>query len=499
MNADGTGVRKLTDDPANDPSPAWSPDGRTIAFVSDRDGATGIFVMSADGSGQKALTQRREGRAPVWSPDGRRLAFVRVAGGKAAIYVMNADGSGQRQVIQDPNDWISGLSWSPDGRRLAFSSGRDQVAGELYLVNADGTKLVRLTTNRFGDNGPVWSPADEAFPSLAAAVVALLCLTAGASATPPGQNGKLAFRRWLDPAHTWAAIFTADADGSGVRAAHPPAEARRRRRARLVARRHADPVPADRPRRLREPLRDRRARRRLERRLAPDEARVRPAGEGMRQAAAARPAGSAARCRSGRRTASGSRTSARCSRRRATRATAASASMNADGSDVRELPQDPPTGLSDAQPAWSPDGKRIAFGRGVRDERAVFVMDADGSDARQVTPWALRGGQPDWSPDGKLLVLYSNRDGPTDVSANVYTVAPDGTGLKQLTHARGGGVQYLSASFSPDGKWIAVGRTPGVGSAGNADVFVMRVDGSAMRNATRSAIWDSGVDWGPRP
>ena len=51
---------------------------------------------------------------------------------------MNTDGSGQRQVIQDPNDWIGGLSWSPDSRRLAFSSGRDQAAGELYLVNADG-------------------------------------------------------------------------------------------------------------------------------------------------------------------------------------------------------------------------------------------------------------------------------------------------------------------------------------------------------------------------
>jgi Tol biopolymer transport system component len=60
-------------------------------------------------------------------------------------------------VIRDPNDWISGLSWSADGRRLAFSSGRDQEAGELYLVNASGGGLVRLTRNRFGDNDPVWS------------------------------------------------------------------------------------------------------------------------------------------------------------------------------------------------------------------------------------------------------------------------------------------------------------------------------------------------------
>ena len=115
--------------------------------------------MNADGSGQKALTSGAKDTAPVWSPNGRMLAFVRVAGGKAAIDVMNADGSGRRQVIQDPNDWLGGLCWSPDGRRLAFASGRDQVAGELYVVNADGTKLVRLTTNRFGDNSPVWSSA----------------------------------------------------------------------------------------------------------------------------------------------------------------------------------------------------------------------------------------------------------------------------------------------------------------------------------------------------
>ena len=86
---------------------------------------------------------------------------MRVAAGKAAIDVVSPDGSGQREVIRDPNDWISGLSWSPDGRRLAFSSGRDQGAGELYVLNADGKRLVRLTTNRFGDNAPVWSPAPK--------------------------------------------------------------------------------------------------------------------------------------------------------------------------------------------------------------------------------------------------------------------------------------------------------------------------------------------------
>jgi Tol biopolymer transport system component len=171
--------------------------------------------------------------------------------------------------------------------------------------------------------------------------------------------------------------------------------------------------------------------------------------------------------------------------------------MDADGSHVHALAQTPVTGLSDGAPAWSPDGKELAFDRGVHDQHAIFVMNADGGNARQVTPWSLSGGQPDWSPDGKRLLFYSNYQGPPTVSANLYVIRPDGTGLVRLTHARGGAVQYLSASFSPDGKWIAFGRTPGTGSAGNADIYVMRANGSAVTDVTHSAIWDSGVDWGP--
>jgi Tol biopolymer transport system component len=169
----------------------------------------------------------------------------------------------------------------------------------------------------------------------------------------------------------------------------------------------------------------------------------------------------------------------------------------ADGSSTRALPQDQPSGLVDGNPQWSPDGKWIAFNRSVRSEHAVFVARADGTEARQVTPWALDAGQPDWSPDGARLVVYSNFDGPATRSANLYTVAPDGRHLRALTHARGGRTQYLSASFSPDGHWIAFSRVPGVGGT-NADVFVMASDGTHVRNVTRSAAWDSGVDWGPR-
>ena len=95
-------------------------------------------------------------------------------------------------------------------------------------------------------------------------------------------------------------------------------------------------------------------------------------------------------------------------------------------------------------------------------------------------------------------MFTSNEDGPSKVSANLYTVRPDGTGLTQLTHASGGHVQYLSASFSPDGRWLTVSRTPGSGKNGNADVYVMHADGTGLRQVTRAPTWDSSTDWGSR-
>jgi TolB protein len=333
--------------------------------------------------------------------------------------------------------------------------------------------------------------------ALAAAVLVALAAGAGAAATPPGQNGKLAFRRFFNPAHTWGAIFTANPDGSGVRQlTHPP---------RSVTDMEPDWSPD--------------GKEILFWRLdgngcgpacetdeidvvAPDGSDLRrlaydPPGKGCQRHG--KPVGGI--CRSVPEwSPDGKEIAFQCQVQPSATDPGYSriCVMDADGSNVRELPQTPATGLSDGAPAWSPDGKEIAFNRGVGDQHAVFVMNADGGEARQVTPWALAGAQPDWSPDGRRLVFYSNYQGPAKVSANLYTINPDGTGLVQLTHASGGATQYLSPSFSPDGKWIAVGRTPGVGADGNADVYVMRADGSDLTDVTRSAIWDSGVDWGPR-
>jgi Tol biopolymer transport system component len=95
INADGSGQRRLTRNRAKDIAPVGSPDGRRIAFASDRDGNFELYVMAANGSRPRRLTWNAGVDAdPTWSPDGRRIAFESKRGESSEIYVMNADGGG---------------------------------------------------------------------------------------------------------------------------------------------------------------------------------------------------------------------------------------------------------------------------------------------------------------------------------------------------------------------------------------------------------------------
>ena len=150
----------LTNSPADDSSPSWSPDGRHIAFVSDRDGNREIYVVNADGSSLTRLTdsQGSDG-SPSWSPDGRRIAFVSDRDGNRGIYVVNADGSSLTRLT-DSQGWEDSLSWSPNGQHIAFVSGSYHGNRKIYVVNADGSSLTRLTDNQGSDisYSPSWSP-----------------------------------------------------------------------------------------------------------------------------------------------------------------------------------------------------------------------------------------------------------------------------------------------------------------------------------------------------
>jgi TolB protein len=177
--------------------------------------------------------------------------------------------------------------------------------------------------------------------------------------------------------------------------------------------------------------------------------------------------------------------------------------MNANGTRVRHvthLTASTPFSMDVLRPAWSPSGKQLVFevehlaAADPPKRHALFIVNVDGTGMRQLTDWSLNAGDdPDWSPDGKLILFrtisLANRH-----HGNLYTVHPDGTGLKQITHYPGSKT-VLSGSFSPDGKLITLARfTDGPYPA----IYIMRTNGTDARRVTPdSATFEP--DWGPRP
>jgi len=156
VNADGTNLTRLTNNPAVDVFPSWSPDGSQLLFCSDRNGNPDIYLVNADGTNLRQITNHpAEDALPAWSPDGRRVAFTSNRIGNDEIYVMNLGGSDLKQLTN--NSAMDAFpAWSPDGSRIAFTSDRD-VNFEIYVMNADGTSLIRLTDDPAKESNPVWS------------------------------------------------------------------------------------------------------------------------------------------------------------------------------------------------------------------------------------------------------------------------------------------------------------------------------------------------------
>lgn len=148
-------VQRLTDNPARDGAPAWSPDGRRLAFTSDRDNraAADVYIMNADGTGVQRVTSDRANWAPQFSPDGGRLA-VQV---DTDVHVFDLAGGGERRLTSGADNGMN-PTWSPDGQRLAFVTTRNRKL-EIFTMNADGsdqTLLVSMAGAEVLD--PRWSP-----------------------------------------------------------------------------------------------------------------------------------------------------------------------------------------------------------------------------------------------------------------------------------------------------------------------------------------------------
>jgi Tol biopolymer transport system component len=130
---------RLTDSIANDYSPAWSPNGLKIAFVSERDNNPEIYVMNVDGKAQTRLTNNSTADTfPAWSPDGKYIAFASNRDNNFEIYVMNNDGSEQSRVTNNVTYDIL-PAWSLDGQLIAYISAPTETAeANIYVIKPDG-------------------------------------------------------------------------------------------------------------------------------------------------------------------------------------------------------------------------------------------------------------------------------------------------------------------------------------------------------------------------
>lgn len=169
---------------------------------------------------------------------------------------------------------------------------------------------------------------------------------------------------------------------------------------------------------------------------------------------------------------------------------------------VRHFTVDPQPG--DGGVSWSPDGARFVVALSTLKQptkhtnvsSALFVMNADGSARRRITPWALGAGNPDWSPDGSTIVF--NSEGGH--SPNIHVVRPDGSGLKQLlkgNSANAGIGPVVNPSWSPDGKEIVFAAPKKRGNYVQADIYTMAADGSNVKPLVVSAKMEQEAAWQP--
>lgn len=398
MNADGSNLRRIVDDPEYDVGPQWSPDGSKILFMTGRNGNFDVYITNADGTEQKNLTADYDGSdgAPVWSIDGHNIAFSRKIEGKDHLFVMDSDGANLKRVThnsanngsagwspdgsklifqtdQDGNWEIYTISvdgeldqltddaaddiapdWSPDGNRIVFSSNRNGKQ-HIYVMNADGSSPAQITNSPAEDTEPAWAPDGKriAFTSLRDGNQEIYVMNADGS-----NPRRLTDDPGVDSTPKWSVdgriLFTSNRGGQADIYVMDDGGRNVTRLTTIGATRAA---------------------------WAPDGKKVTfvsPSPEIIGGAHWLQVF-----------------------------------VIDADGSNLKMITRSP---HSTFVPKWSPDGRSITFVIEYHGARAnIFEMDADGGNLKRLTAGPKFDNRPAYSPDGTKLAFESNRDGNYEI------------------------------------------------------------------------------------
>ncbi len=465
VEANGTGLVRLTDDPVMEYEPAWSPDGSTIAFVG-YDLASGgpppsavrLYVMNADGTGISELgPENVEG--PAWSPDGSEIAYVDIETG--AIMTIRPNGTGQRTILDAAGlvggvHLVYGATWSPDGTKLVFMAGPDAGDTHIDVVDRDGSGFTQLTDDPASDAWPTWQPvpAPEASatptpsPSenLGNGLIAFGCGYHLCTVMPDGSGftdliepydrdvvlaayspvfspdgSKIVFRGY--PRSGLGAsgganydLYVMNTDGSGVtNVTRSPDDVRRG-----VSQYYAE--------------------------WSPDGSMIAyDSDDGGFHV------------------------------------------MNADGSDERKIVDE------GGSPTWSPDGSWIAFVMGRDHGAELWKIHPDGTGLTQLTQSTGSDELPVWSPDGSRIAFLRDRV--------LYLVNADGTGLTVLADIQG--AYPFQPQWSPDGTTLVFevempSETPSEQAGRNYDIFEVNADGTGLIDLTPTAnVAENYPIWSP--
>jgi Tol biopolymer transport system component len=499
---DGSGLERLTDHPSFDDQGALSPDGAYLAFVSTRDGRANIWLLDIRRRSLQDLTEGSSGDfRPAWSPDGTQIAFssdrdsphtpMSAPGAapfffplRTQVYVMARDGTQLRRLTSAPES-AGGPSWSADGTKIVYYESTG-VGSQIFSIDVASGAREALRDNvgfaksaprsvagagvMWASQGPFWQP--NGIPGQPPVGIERASGTPGArgefrSPSWSADGKRLVFHRdtvakWPPLGYAWSRDSRYRVLRTGIFPSFSPHGDRfvenngptgaAHNSILIVSPNGSSSVLFD------DPMRNA---------LAP---KWSPHGDLVAFAI-----GEFLQTLAGREN-----------------LTSHLATIPVSGGVIEELPA---AGEHAGFPSWSPDESKIVYADFDRANRGLRILDLKTQHATQLTT------EPDtfpaWSPLGDRIAFTSNRDGDYEI----YTVHPNGKALTRLTHSPGNDAH---PAWSPDGAWIVfasnrTGFKDETGGMSDGEIFVMRADGSDLRQLTENTFEDGTPAWRPPP